>query len=345
MLVTRLRQRPLPDRLHRQQRAGADRAATRRAFVTDFRYVEQAADEVDPIVRAPCARAASCSTASPRAARRRRSCGSAFEDAHVSVRDHARLRELLPSGSSWSPAAARSSGCARSRSPTRSSAIRAAARAGRRGARALHRRRAWSDAPSASWRWRSSTRCAERGAQRPRSTRSSPPAPHGALPHAQPRDVAIERRRAGRDRLGRASSTATARTARARSRPAIDRRRGREVYELVLEAQLAGLDAVTPGAGGRDVDAAARARDRRRRPRRAVRPRARPRRRARDPRGAAAVPALRRRCWRRATSSPSSRASTCRAGSASGSRTSSSSPRRLRDPDLGPQGAARSRVG
>jgi Xaa-Pro aminopeptidase len=33
----------------------------------------------------------------------------------------------------------------------------------------------------------------------------------------------------------------------------------REIYELVLEAQLAGLEAVRAGAGGREVDAAARA--------------------------------------------------------------------------------------
>jgi Xaa-Pro aminopeptidase len=33
---------------------------------------------------------------------------------------------------------------------------------------------------------------------------------------------------------------------------------GREIYQLVLDAQLAGLDAVKPGADGREVDSVAR---------------------------------------------------------------------------------------
>jgi Xaa-Pro aminopeptidase len=37
-------------------------------------------------------------------------------------------------------------------------------------------------------------------------------------------------------------------------------RHAREIYELVLDAQLAGLDAVKPGAGGREVDGVARQR-------------------------------------------------------------------------------------
>ena len=55
-----------------------------------------------------------------------------------------------------------------------------------------------------------------------------------------------------------ASSTATARTARAPSPSARSRPGCQEIYALCLEAQLAGLAAVGPGAHGRDVDAAAR---------------------------------------------------------------------------------------
>ncbi len=82
--------------------------------------------------------------------------------------------------------------------------------------------------------------------------------PNGALPHAEPTDRVIE---AGElvtidlgVILGGYSSDCT-RTFAAGSRPPDELV---TAYELVLEAQLAGLDAVRAGAGGREVDAAAR---------------------------------------------------------------------------------------
>ena len=81
---------------------------------------------------------------------------------------------------------------------------------------------------------------------------------HGALPHAQPRDVEI-----GPDvlvtidwgaRLDGYCSDCTRTYATGESVG----EREREVYELVLGAQLAGLEAVRPGRSGREVDAAAR---------------------------------------------------------------------------------------
>jgi Xaa-Pro aminopeptidase len=81
--------------------------------------------------------------------------------------------------------------------------------------------------------------------------------PHGALPHAAPREVEIER---GQlvvidfgARLDGYCSDCT-RTV-AAGEPELD---GRELYALVLEAQLAGLAAVRPGAQCRHVDGAAR---------------------------------------------------------------------------------------
>ncbi len=56
---------------------------------------------------------------------------------------------------------------------------------------------------------------------------------HGALPHAEPRAEAIAARRARHDRLGRAGWTATARTARARTRRETWRTTPPAVYELV----------------------------------------------------------------------------------------------------------------
>ena len=137
------------------------------------------------------------------------------------------------------------------------------------------------------------------------------------------------RRPAGRDRLGRGARRLLlglhADRGHRRGRPS----RRASVYDLVLEAQLAGLER---SVRGRRRPRGRRGRPRghrRRRPRRALRPRPRPRRRPRGPRGAARCRGARTgRARRRATSSPSSPASTCRASSGCGSRIWSSSPTR-----------------
>ena len=90
-------------------------------------------------------------------------------------------------------------------------------------------------------------------------------------------------------------STATARTAPAPSPPARLGDEAREVYELVQRAQAAALEAVRPGASGKEVDAVAREIDLRGRPRRPLRAWARPRRGPRGPRGTSARDHLRGR--------------------------------------------------
>ena len=65
--------------------------------------------------------------------------------------------------------------------------------ADRRAARVAVRVEAWGVAPSASSRSRSSTRCACAARARPSFPSIVASGAHGALPHAQPRDVAIER--------------------------------------------------------------------------------------------------------------------------------------------------------
>ena len=96
------------------------------------------------------------------------------------------------------------------------------------------------------------------GAERPSFDTIVAHGAHGALPHAVPREVEIA---AGclvtidwGAQLDGYCSDCT-RTF-AVGEPG---ERAREVYELVLQAQLAGLDAVAPGVSGRDADAAARA--------------------------------------------------------------------------------------
>src|SRR2546421_2483026 len=65
-----------------------------REFITDFRYVQQARDEVDPSFersRAPLDLIEAVGEALPSGELR-----LGVEDDHVTVRQHARLRELLP---------------------------------------------------------------------------------------------------------------------------------------------------------------------------------------------------------------------------------------------------------
>lgn len=80
---------------------------------------------------------------------------------------------------------------------------------------------------------------------------------HGALPHAVPRDVEIAPGSLvtidwGAQLDGYCSDCTRTFAA---GEPV---ERAREIYGVVLRAQLAGLDAVIPGIGGRDVDAVAR---------------------------------------------------------------------------------------
>src|ERR1019366_1000707 len=97
----------------------------------------------------------------------------------------------------------------------------------------------------------------ELGATRPSFDSIVAAGAHGALPHAHPREVTIEPGRLvvidwGAELDGYCSDcTRTVATGE------LDEE-ALEVYALVLEAQLAALDAVCAGAGGREVDAVAR---------------------------------------------------------------------------------------
>ena len=150
---------------------------------------------------------------------------------------------------------------------------------------------------------------------------------HAASPHHEPSADRVDRRRRHRAvRLRRHDAAATAPTSRACSTSASRRREVRDVYAVLAEAQEAGVRAATVGTPCEDVDAAARARHRRGGLRRVLRPPRRARHRHRGARGSVHGRGQRTRRSRPATRSASSPASTCRAGSACGSRTSSSQP-------------------
>ncbi len=227
-----------------------------RAFVTDFRYVEQAAEQVDSSFdrrRAPQDLLESIGQALPGGDLR-----LGFEEAHVSVREHARLRELLPNRIELVGVQGVVEGLRAVKEPGEVAAIRAAATLADAAfehliAGGLVGRTERALAVELEFDMR------RRGAERPSFEPIVAAGAHGALPHASPRDVEVLTGDMvvidwGAQLEGYCSDCTRTVAAGASTD------HGAEIYRLVLEAQLAGLDAVAPGAGGRDVDAVARQR-------------------------------------------------------------------------------------
>jgi Xaa-Pro aminopeptidase len=225
-----------------------------RTFVTDFRYVEQAADEVHPSferLRASLDLLDSLSEALPDGALR-----LGFEEAHMSVRQHRRLRELLPERVELVGTAGIVEGLRAVKEPEEIERIRAATVLADAAFERLIR-------DGLVGRTERELAIAleydmlERGAERPSFETIVAAGPHGALPHAQPREVPIKAGQLvvidwGAELDGYCSDcTRTVAT----GDPGND---AREAYELVLEAQLAALAAIRAGEGARAVDGVAR---------------------------------------------------------------------------------------
>jgi Xaa-Pro aminopeptidase len=226
-----------------------------RVFVTDFRYVEQATEEVDPAFDR-----LKGSVDLPEALKDHLPGSGAlrlgFESAHVSVREHERLRELLPDRVELVAVQGLVEELRAVKDTAELAAIRSAAALADDAyeqliAGGLVGRTERELALELEFDMR------RRGAEQP----SFPPivaaGPHGALPHASPRAVEVRRGDLvvidwGAQLDGYCSDCTRTVAAGAGDDHA------REIYELVLDAQLAGLDAVKPGADGREVDGVAR---------------------------------------------------------------------------------------
>jgi Xaa-Pro aminopeptidase len=229
--------------------------ATRARFVTDFRYLTQAAAQLDErwereISTEPLARALE-------GLDDRRPLRLGFDDAHLTVKQHAHLAEHAPDGVELVAAGGIVRGLRAVKDATEVAAIRAAARLADEAleevlAGGLVGRTELDVALDLEIAMR------RRGAQ----AVSFPPivaaGEHGALPHAQPRAVAIA---AGTlvvvdwgAHLDGYASDCTRTFATGELDP-----RDRAVYDLVLLAQEQALAAVRPGPTGREVDAVARA--------------------------------------------------------------------------------------
>jgi Xaa-Pro aminopeptidase len=223
-------------------------------FITDFRYVEQAAAEVDAGFErrtAPLDLIDAIGDALPSGALR-----IGFEDAEVTVRQHARLRELLPERVELVAAGQLVERLRVVKEPEEVDRIRAATRI----ADAAFEQLLWGGLVGRTERELATVlerAMRESGAQRPAFETIVAAGAHGALPHAQPRDVEIGRGELvvidwGAEVDGYCSDCT--RTVATGDPDATER----EAYELVLQAQIAGVEAIRAGVSGRDVDAVAR---------------------------------------------------------------------------------------
>jgi Xaa-Pro aminopeptidase len=227
-----------------------------RRFVTDFRYVEQAAEEVDPQferVRAPQDLLQAVPEALPENAKAVR---LGFDDAHTSVREHKRLRSLLPDRVELVPAGGLVEELRRIKEPVEVERIAAASRIADEALEAvLATGLTGRTEREVSLQLETSMR--ERGAEAASFDSIVAAGAHGALPHAQPREVAIQRGDLVVFDWGavyegyHSDCTRTVAVGDVESE-------AREAYELVLSAQLAGLGAVRAGMAGQEADRTAR---------------------------------------------------------------------------------------
>jgi len=226
---------------------GADGART---FLTDFRYVERAGAEVDGFERERGGRDLLGDAAKELTGR------VGFEDTHLSVRTWERLRESVADGVELVGTGSMLEDLRAVKEPAELDAIRAAAQLADEIISAVV-----IDPGLAGRTERDVSRAIQRELRERDAEPSFPPiiaaAEHGALPHAEPRDVEIPPDTLVVVDFGAlldgycSDCTRTFATG--------DIAGGaREVYELVERAQAAALDAVRPGAECKAVDAVAR---------------------------------------------------------------------------------------
>jgi Xaa-Pro aminopeptidase len=225
-----------------------------RLFFTDFRYTEQSAAEVDSAFERRIFTLDlfdGVADALPDEPVR-----LGFEDANLTVRSHRRLRELVPQSVELVAAGDSVESLRAVKEPGEIERIVAATAVADAALRQVIEQglvgRTEIEVATALER-----AMRDLGAKRPSFDSIVAVGPHGALPHAQPRDVEIPAGELvvidwGAELDGYCSDcTRTLATGELSDT-------AREIYELVLEAQLAGLEAVRAGVGGRDADAAAR---------------------------------------------------------------------------------------
>ena len=224
-----------------------------RRFITDFRYVERAQAEVSGFdqERAPQEFAQALKEGWPEGPVR-----LGFEDQHVSVSQHARLRELLPDRIELVRAGGLVEAERAVKEPAEVEAIRVAAAL-------VDDIYAWLFETGIVGRTERAVALAleeemrRRGARGPSFPSIVASAEHGALPHAEPRDVEIVPGVLVTLDLGAEVDGYCSDCTRTWATGEIDGDLA-AIYDLVLRAQEAALGAVRAGPTGRELDAVAR---------------------------------------------------------------------------------------
>jgi Xaa-Pro aminopeptidase len=227
--------------------------ADTRRFITDFRYVERAKAEVTGFdrERAPQEFAEALKQGWPEGPLR-----LGFEDHKVSVRQHARLRELLPDRIELLPAGGLVEAERSVKEPAEVDAIRVAAAL-------VDEIYAWLFEAGVVGRTEREVALAleeemrRRGASGPSFPSIVASAEHGALPHAEPRDVEIRPGVLVTLDIGAVVDGYCSDCTRTWATGELDDDLA-AIYDLVLRAQEAALGAVRAGPTGREVDAVAR---------------------------------------------------------------------------------------
>jgi Xaa-Pro aminopeptidase len=228
-------------------------------FFTDFRYATQSAEQVPDGFEREIAPAelleAATRALGPGGVEGKRVLG--FDDASLTVKQHARLRELLEPGWELVPCAGAVARLREVKDAQEIAGIRAAAGLADEALTAtleagILGRTERDVAIELELRMR------RLGAQAPSFPAIVASAEHGALPHAEPRDVEIVRGVLVTIDWGAYLDGYCSDCTRTYATGALAREAS-EVYELVLRAQEAALGAVRAGIGGREVDGVARA--------------------------------------------------------------------------------------
>ena len=220
-------------------------------FVTDFRYTERARRELPDAFERVRAKSRLLPAAAERLSGR-----VGFDDANTSVRTLRQLEELVPEGTELVPAAGLVERLRRSKEPGELAAIAEAQRLtdevyGRIVSEGLAGRTEREVALGAE------RRMLELGAEGPSFPAIVAAGDNGALPHAEAGEREIGAGELVVIDMGAIVDGYCSDCTRTFATGELDSE-AREVYELVLETQRAGIEAVRAGADGKAVDAVAR---------------------------------------------------------------------------------------